>query len=562
MNPETKHEDGIHYTYPENIHRVIDPLFLDDLKSEFERGTNLKKLHDKIASLKFFDPTCGSGNFLTETYISLRTLENRIIKKIKGKIRVSIDNFYGIDKNDFAVQIAKLALWISEHQMNGSKNFLPLKRNTHIVKGNSLSIDWKSVIPDADFIMGNPPYVGRRYRSKQQAEEIARFFDYKDVDYVACWFKKSAEYIRNSKIEVGFVATNSICQGEQVYPIWQNLFEDGIKINFAWSTFKWENESDNKSSMAHVHCVIIGFARFDRSKKFIDGVEVQNINGYLLDAPNVAISIQSQPISDVPSMRMGNMALDGGNLIIDAEELDSFIQRDPRSKKFIKRYMMGKEFIHNIPRYCLWLKDAEPHEISSMKNIYERVEACRKFRESSAVPSTRKFAKTPWLFREQLNPDHFIAMPQVSSERREYIPIDFLDSETIPGADLQIIPDGDLWLFGILASKIHVAWMRVVSGRLKSDLRVSKTLSYNNFPFPNHNPKIESTAQKILDARSNHKNSSLAELYDPNLMPTDLRKAHEENDRAVLDAYGFPRSITESEIVSRLFEMYQNLIRK
>ena len=576
MNPETKHEDGIHYTYPENIHRVIDPLFLDDLKSEFERGTNLKKLHDKIASLKFFDPTCGSGNFLTETYISLRTLENRIIKKIKGKIRVSIDNFYGIDKNDFAVQIAKLALWISEHQMNGSKNFLPLKRNTHIVKGNSLSIDWKSVIPDADFIMGNPPYVGHQYRREDQNEDMNRVFgDFPKagkLDYVCAWFKKASEYIRDSKVEVGFVSTNSICQGESVGILWKPFFEDGIRINFAHRSFKWFNKAPDRKFMAHVHCITVGFSRFDRAQKWIfEGktrIAAERINGYLLDAMDIFIQNRGKMLTPgFPEMTKGSQPTDGGNLIIEAEDLDAFIEKEPRSKKFIRRYMMGKEFLHNIPRYCLWLVDSTPNERRSMKNIYARMNACREFRLTSKTPSVRDASKTPWLFTQIRQPTEgkFIAIPRISSERREYIPMGFLDYETICGDSILIVPEATMYLFGILMSSVHMAWMKPICGRLEIDFMYSPSI-YNNFPFPNLTDKqksrIESTAQKILDVRSKYPDSSLADLYDPQNMPSDLRKAHNENDRAVLDAYGFSKNISESEIVSRLFEMYQNLIRK
>ncbi|MBR1420700.1 MAG: SAM-dependent DNA methyltransferase [Selenomonadaceae bacterium] len=558
LQDNTRSGGGIHYTSIYNIHKVIDPLFLDNLNSEFETCEDLEKFHEKIARLKFFDPACGSGNFLTETYISLRKLENRIIDQTHGSIKIKIENFYGIEINDFAVQVAKVALWISEHQMNRTQDF----SKTNIVEGNSLSIDWKSVIPDADFIMGNPPYVGRRYRSKRQAEEISRFFDYKDVDYVACWFKKSAEYIRNSKIEVGFVSTNSICQGEQVYPVWNPMFEAGIRINFAWSSFKWENESPDKKSMAQVICVVIGFAQFDRKIKTIDEIPVKNINGYLMDAPNVAVQNRSKPICDVPLMKTGNMPNDGGNLIIEAEDLDAFLKKDPRAKKFIKRLIGSEEFINNTPRYCLWLVDAEPDEIRSMKNVYDRVEKCRKYREAGSA-DRKKLAKTPWLFREQFNPDRFLVVPKVSSERRDYIPIGILDSQTIAKSEVFIIPNGSLELLGILTSKVHIAWTRVVSGYLGTSFRYSAQVVYNNFPFPKKiGSNVTFAAQKILDARSNHPNSSLADLYDPNSMPTDLRKAHDENDRAVLDAYGFPRNISESEIVAKLLEMYQDLNKK
>ena len=569
MNPETKHAGGIHYTSIANIHKLIDPLFLDELNREFETCEDLEKFHEKIARLKFFDPACGSGNFLTETYISLRKLENRIIDQTHGSIKIKIENFYGIEINDFAVQVAKVALWISEHQMNGGSNFLPLKRNANIIEGNSLEIDWKSVVSDADYIMGNPLYIGHQYRSKDQMMDMDLVFKdfprYGKLDYVCAWFKKASEYIRNSRCEVGFVSTNSICQGESVGIMWKPFFDDGIKINFAWSSFKWENESPDKKSMAQVFCVIIGFARFDRKIKLLDGVEVQNINGYLRNAPNVCIESRKDPSEDVPEMKRGNTPADNGNLIIEAEDLDEFLKKDPRSKKFIRRYMMGEEFIKNLPRYCLWLVDVEPNEIKSIKPIYERVEACRKFRLSSKKIPTQISAKTAWLFQEIRQPTdgNYIAIPVVSGGNREYIPMGFLDSEIIAGNKLYIIPNGTLELFGILTSSVHMAWMRVLSSYLSTSYSYSINGIYNTFSFPKKiGSNVTFAAQKILDARDNHPNSSLAELYDPNLMPTDLRKAHDENDRAVLDAYGFSRSITESEIVSRLFEMYKELIRK
>ena len=565
MSENTRRGGGIHYTSPENIHRVIDPLFLDELNREFDRNENLDELHDKIANLKFFDPACGSGNFLTETFISLRKLEDRVIEKIGGSIRVSIENFYGIEINDLAVQVAKLALWISEHQMNRGDHFLPLNRNANIIEGNSLEIDWKSVVPDADFIMGNPPYLGARIMSKDQKSELQKGFDgwknLGNLDYVCAWFKKAADYIRDSKAEVGFVSTNSICQGDSVGTLWKPFFEDGIKINFARSTFKWTNESPDKKSMAQVHCVIVGFSRFDRKMKLLDGVEVENINGYLKDASNVCIVRSEDSLCHMPEICMASMPNDDGNLIIEAEDLDEFIQKDPRSKIFIRQIIGARKYINRIPRYCLWLVDADPHEIKSIKPIYERVETCRKYRLASRRSATRKLADTPWLFGEIRQPTEgsYLIIPIVSSERRKYIPMGFLNFDVIANASALIIPNADLYLFGILTSSVHMTWMRTVAGRLKSDYKYSAQIVYNNFPFPKPSQKIEVTAQKILDARANHPNSSLAELYDPNLMPTDLRKAHDENDRAVLDAYNFPKNISESEIVARLFEMYQDL---
>ncbi|MBR1420199.1 MAG: class I SAM-dependent DNA methyltransferase [Selenomonadaceae bacterium] len=564
LQDDTRSGGGIHYTSIDNIHKVIDPLFLDNLNSEFKNCDDLEKFHDKIARLKFFDPACGSGNFLTETYISLRKLENRVIEKIGGSIKIKIENFYGIEINDFAVQVAKLALWISEHQMNHTQDF----SKTNIIEGNSLSIDWKSVVSDADFIIGNPPYIGYSMQTPDQKSDMKKIFEgYRaagKMDYVCAWFKKSAEYIRDSRVEVGFVSTNSICQGEHVGFLWKDLLEDGIKINFAWSTFKWSNESPDKKSMAHVYCVIVGFSRFDRKIKLLDGNPVKNINGYLQDAPNVCIESRRDSLMDVPKIVYGNKFADGTNLIIEAEDLDSFLEKDPRAKKFIHPLIGAESFLHKKDRYCLWLIDAEPSEIKSMKNVYARVDAVRKSRLSSKKKQTQDSAEFPTLPQEIRQPKdgNYIVIPRISGERRKYIPMGFLNFETIVLDSLQIIPNGSLELFGILMSKVHMAWVKTVAGYLGTSFNYSAQVVYNNFPFPKSNPKIEVTAQKILDARSNHPNSSLAELYDPNLMSTDLRKAHEENDRAVLDAYNFPKNISESEIVSRLFEMYQELIRK
>ena len=578
MNPDNRREGGIHFTSEKNIHKVIDPLFLDNLNSEFETCEDLEKFHDKIGSLIFFDPACGSGNFLTETFISLRKLENRIIEKIGGKIKVTIENFYGIEINDWAVQVAKLALWISEHQMNGNENFLPLKRNANITEANSLTTDWDSVISRdrVNFVMGNPPYVGYSLQSAVQKSEIRKIFEGNPnagkMDYVCAWFKKASEYIRGTKIESTFVATNSICQGEQVGYIWKDLFENGIKINFAHRSFKWENETHRRKFMAHVHCVVVGFSRFDRAQKWIfDGEEkflAKNINGYLRDASNICVESRSDSLFDVPKMIYGNKFTDGGNLIIKAEDLDEFLEKDPRAQKFIRPLIGADEFLYNLPQYCLWLVDATPHEIKSIKNIHKRVQECKKSRLASKSFNTRtKLAKKPSLVEHISQPieGKFIVVPRISSERRDYIPMDFFDFNTIVTDALQIIPNGTLELFGILNSSVHMAWTKAVCGRLEMRINYSIRIVYNNFPFPNLNKKqksrIEKTAQKILDVRSKYPDSSLAELYDPLSMPIVLQKAHNENDRAVLDSYGFPKNISESEIVAKLFEMYQDLTK-
>ena len=575
MNPDTKREDGVHFTSVANIHKAIDPLFLDDLNAEFDRGKNLEKLHEKIAGLKFFDPACGSGNFLTETYISLRNLENRIIQKTGGSIKVSIENFYGIEINDFAVRIAKLALWISESQMNGIESFLPLKKNPRIVKTNSLEIDWKTVIPNADFVMGNPPYVGHQYRRRDQIEDMNRVFgDFSKagkLDYVCAWFKKAAEYLRNSKSEAAFVSTNSICQGESVGILWKYFFEDGIRINFAHRSFKWNNEAPDRKHVAKVHCIVVGFSRFDRAQKWIfengERISAERINGYLLDAPDIFIQNRGKMLTlGFPEMTKGSQPTDGGSLIIEAEDLDEFLKKDPRVQKFIRRFMMGREFLYNLPRYCLWLVNSTPNERRSMKNIYARMRECKNFRLTSKTASVRDAAQTSWLFTQNRQPaeGEFIAIPRISSERRKYIPIGFLYSETICGDSILIIPQATIYLFGILTSSTHMAWMKPICGRLEIDFMYSTSI-YNNFPFPTLNSKqkskIESTAQKILDVRSKYPESSLADLYDPDNMSADLRKAHEKNDLAVLDSYGFPQNISESEVVAKLFEMYQDLTK-
>ena len=586
LNPETKRADGIHFTSVANIHKAIDPLILDELNEEFDRCRSIEdfeRLHDKIASLKFFDPACGSGNFLTETFISLRKLENRILEKIGGDIKVTIKNFYGIEINNFAVQVAKLALWISEIQMKNETNqfaktrfkLLPLEINSNITEANSLETDWTSVAlrDQIDFVLGNPPYVGYSMQTPAQKVEMRKIFHGNraagKMDYVCAWFKKASEYMRGTKIESTFVATNSITQGEHVGYLWQHLFEDGIKINFAHRSFKWFNETPNREFLAHVHCVVISFARFNRDQKWIfDGSEkilAKNINGYLLDAPTVSVMSNSEAFSDVPDIGYGSKPADGGNLIIESEDLDAFLKKDPRAKKYIRRFMLAKEFLYDIPRYCLWLVDAPPNEIKSMKNIFDRVKACKKSRLESQSPTTRNAAKTPWLFKSIRQPSEgkFIVIPEVSSELREYLPIGIMSSETIFGNGMLIISSDNLCIFGLISSRIHMIWTQMVCGRLTMRLRYSPSV-YNNFPFPDLNSKqksrIEKTAQQILDARANHPTSSLAVLYDSALMPKDLQKAHKKNDLAVLDAYGFPHDISESEIVAKLFEMYQNLV--
>lgn len=609
LNPEKRRSGGMHYTSIENIHKVIDPLFLDDLHEELEQiealqviRTKKQKLNDfqkKLASLKFLDPACGSGNFLTETYISLRRLENRVIQdrielergQMAGQItfgdlgdqspiKVGIDQFFGIEINDFAVTVGKTALWIAESQMmqetedivHMSLDFLPLKTNATIIEGNALRIDWNDVCPAAglDYIMGNPPFVGRRYRSKEQTKDISKFFDYKDIDYVACWYKKAAMFMENTSIKTAFVSTNSICQGEQAGVLWSELYNTfHISINFAYQTFIWDSEA---SATAHVHCVIVGFSRInDKTKKLYSQNSrmqiVSRINEYLLNAPNIFLRVRSTPISSVPEMRNGNVPLDGDALKIEASDYPSFADC-----KFVKKLVGGIELLRNKKRYVLWLVDATPKDIQNDPRIKKRVELCRERRLAMKDKSSQRLAYTPTTFRDTFNPSDYIAMPTVSSGRRRYLPMAYLHGDTIPTNQVQIIPYASLYHFGILESNVHMAWMRTVAGRLKSDFRYSKDIVYNNFPWPeitiNQKDIIEKTAQGILDARALYPDSSLADLYDPLTMPPELITAHQKNDMAVMRLYGFQKTdedgkkhwFTEEECVAALMRMYQEKV--
>ena len=605
LNPETRRSGGMHYTSIENIHKVIDPLFYNDLRTAFEdclEETNIKKrmqrlhvLQDKMAALRFFDPACGSGNFLTETYLSLRRLENEIIKQIysveqfdafNNPIKVSIHQFYGIEINDFAVTVATTALWISEAQMMAETekiihhdiDFLPLKSYANIVEGNSLQIDWESVCPkeELDYIIGNPPFVGYSLQSKEQKADLLHIFvdekgkPYKTagkIDYVAAWYYKAAQMMQGTNIRTALVSTNSITQGEQVAAIWKPLKElFGVHIDFAYRTFRWDSEASLK---AHVHCVIVGFsdAPSIKSKQLFDNgqtTEVKNINGYLTDAPDVFIVSNSKAKGDnIPIMTTGNRPADGGHLIIEADEYDDFVVQEPKAKAYIKKLLGSSEFINNKKRWCLWLVGATPHELKSMPLVMKRIQLCKEDREKSPDAGRQKLADTPTLFRETNNPENYIAVPKVSSERRRYVPMGFLHADTIPTDLLFIIPSATLYHFGILESNVHMAWMRAVCGRLKSDYRYSKDIVYNNFPWPSpsaeQQAKIEQSAQAILDARALYPGSSLADLYDPTLMPKELLQAHRQNDRAVMAVYGFSTKMTESECVAELFKMYSEM---
>ena len=598
LNPETRRSGGMHYTSIENIHKVIDPLFLDGLKAELKdiientkqfktKKDKLLAFTDKLAGLVFFDPACGSGNFLTETYTSIRKLENKALSEILGDeimfadtsdystIKVSIDQFYGIEINDFAVTVAKTALWIAEAQMlheteeilNKQIEFLPLKTNANITEGNALRIDWESVVPKdkLNYIMGNPPFVGFTYMSQAQKEDMQIIFPKaKNLDFVCAWYKKASDLIQKSKIECGFVSTNSITEGETVATLWKFI---DIRINYAYTSFVWDSEAKLK---AHVHCVIIGFAAFDREEKHLysEGLDkrANNINAYLCDAPNIIVSSRNKPICKVSPMVYGNKPADGGNLIIEDEDYEEFIRKEPQSKKYIKPLLGASEYLHNKRRWCLWLEGASPSEIKKCPLVYERVTQCKKSRENSVAAAIRKFAETPTLFAQRTQPigKPFIIIPRVSSQRRKYIPMGFLDGNTIVTDLVQIVPDATIYEFGILTSNVHMAWMRAVCSRMKSDYRYLKDIVYNNFPWcsptAEQKAKIEQTAQAILDARALYPDCSLADLYDELTMPPELRKAHQANDKAVMQAYGFDyKTMTESECVAELMKLYQKL---
>ena len=600
LNQETRRAGGMHYTSIENIHKVIDPLFLDDLKQELRdikeikvpktKDAKLRAYQEKLASLKFLDPACGSGNFLTETYICLRRLENDVLRELnKGQIvmgfeevtnpiKVSIDQFYGFEINDFAVTVAKTALWIAESQMMRETedivtmhlDFLPLKTNATIIECNALRIDWWRYVDrhSLSYIMGNPPFVGYKYQTKEQKTDIENTFGNVKtgkMDYVACWYKKAAVFMHDSNIKAALVSTNSICQGEMIETIWEPLMKNGLIINFAHRTFVWTSEA---SEQAKVHCVIIGFSYSDKGEKRVytgsTSSICKNINAYLVDAPNVFVKASREQVSGKPLMHMGVMARDGGFLILSEEEYKDYIAKEPQGVKFIHRYMMGRELINNIKRYCFWLLDADPSEIKKCPLLMKRIECVKQFRLESVTESTRKFADTPSLFCQLAQPtDNFIAFPKVSSERRRYISIDFLTPDIIVGDKVYVVEGVGVFEFGVLTSNVHNAWMRVVAGRLKSDYSYSNTIVYNNFPWPTptdeQKAKIEATAQGILDARAKYPDSSLADLYDELTMPIELRKAHQANDRAVMDAYGFDLKMTEQECVAELMKMYQKL---
>ena len=693
LNPVTRRAGGMVYTSVENIHKVIDPLFLGELTAELgaiktektiaNRRARALAFQEKLGSLTFLDPACGSGNFLTETFLSLRRLENEAIQigerlkpgerllNLDGVVKVSIEQFHGIEINDFAVSVAKTAMWISEAKMLQqtaeilavSPKFLPLHDYDGIVEGNALRMDWGGIltrIPRAKraaqavargvrrgeaevspersepqsglnagcaeggfaakdtkiakvYVIGNPPFCGKSFQSQEQKDDMAAVFngikDYGNLDYVTCWFKKAADFMRILNARTAFVATNSICQGIAVAPLWSHLLDGGMEIDFAWRTFRWDSEAFDK---AHVHCVIVGFHAKEKShaepqrdrerredlitgaspqtprnlcglrlsappreiKTIFDGgraIPATNINAYLIDAPHVIVSDRAVPLCSVPPMSVGSFATDGGNLILSGEERDELLAGYPAAEPFVRPYYSPEDFINNKPRFCLWLKGVPPDAIMAIPPVRKRVEAVREFRLASKKAQTRKRADSPTLFAEDRQPESdYLLVPRVSSERRRYVPIGFLPATAIAG-DTITLPDATPYHFGVVVSSVHMAWMRLLCGRLEMRYRYSPSLVYNTLPWPDLcdlclsaplREKITRTAQSILDVRAKYPGSSYKALYDDTLMPADLRAAHAANDRAVLAAYGLAPDTPEPEIVAHLFKLYAEMVKK
>lgn len=612
LDSKMRHAGGMHYTSLENIHKILDNLFLNDLRAELDeiKGISIRKIdgsrntpslnaknarldafREKLSKIHILDPAAGSGNFLTESYLSLRKLENEAIKErynsemflggLENPIKVSINQMHGIEINDFAVSVAKTALWIAEAQMyeetrvlvSIDEEFLPLHSNSNMIEGNALQMDWNTVCNknQLTYIIGNPPFLGYTQQTAEQKQDLRLVHpDSKNIDYVSGWYFKAAEFIQGTQIRVAFVSTNSITQGEQVQSVWQPIFNKyGVHIDFAFRTFVWESAS---ADAAAVHVVIVAFSSGASYKdKFIfnekERKQAKNISPYLIDTPNIFINKRTLPISTVPKMHRGSQPTDNGQFIFTEEEYNSFLSKNPDAAFLFRPFMMGKDFIDRKPRYCLWLADIEPAKLKKFPEIINRIQNIKDFRLQSTKASTRKKAETPMLFDENQQPDtDYVALPVVSSENRRYIPIDYLSRNIIAGNKLFIIEESTLYHFGILTSNVHMSWMRTVAGRLKSDYSYSNTIVYNNFPWPEpsdqQRQKIEATAKAILDARANHPDASLADLYDTLLMPADLRKAHQENDKAVMEAYGFRKDISESECVAELFRLYQDLTKE
>lgn len=599
MNPKERRNLGAHYTSETNILKLIKPLFLDDLWKEFESikdsKNKLPEFHKKLSTLKFLDPACGCGNFLVITYRELRLLELEILRAtyktgqglldVREIIQLDVDIMYGIEYEEFPARIAEVAMWLIDHQMNMqiSNEFgqyfvrLPLKKSAKIVHCNALQTTWENVVSknDLSYILGNPPFIGKKEQNPDQKADMEKVFaNIKGsgvLDYVTAWYIKAAQYIQNTKIIVAFVSTNSISQGEQVGILWTILFNQyKLKIHFAHRTFSWRNEAKGNAA---VHCVIVGFANYDTNNKSIfeyedikgepHEIKVKNINPFLVEGKDITVENRKSPICKVPEIIYGSFALDDGSYTLSEEERNQIISENSNSEKLIRPFIGGRELLHSEKRYCLWLLNADPNEIKTNSKIKERVEAVRKWRSNSDRANTKKLAETPTLFAEVRQPNtSYLAFPTVSSVNRKYIPISFLSPETIASNQLYVLPNANVYYFGILTSFIHMAWVKSVCGRLKSDYRYSASIVYNNFPFP-ENPSnkqikaIEEKAQKVLDTRAEFPNNSLADLYDPLSMPPALVKAHNELDKAVDLAYRSQPFTSEANRMEFLFELYE-----
>jgi hypothetical protein len=600
MKPEERRNLGAHYTSEANILKLIKPLFLDALYQEFESvRDNKNKLidfHKKLRMLKFLDPACGCGNFLVITYRELRLLELEILRvlypsgqrviDVKEIIRLDVDQFYGIEYEEFPARIAETAMWLIDHQMNMlisnelGQYFvrLPLQKAAQIYHGDALEIDWQTIVPkdQLSYIIGNPPFIGAKLMKQAQRDQIVKLFEGVEgsgvLDYVTGWYIKAAQYMQETAIKAAFVSTNSIVQGEQVSVLWGKMLgKYNIKIHFAHRTFKWSNEAKGNAA---VYCVVIGFAPYDCPDKKIfeyedikgpaHEIKVKNINPYLVDAKDILIGKRSRPICNVPEMSFGNMPLDGGFLLFSEAEKEDFLKQEPKAEPYVLPFISAHEFLNGKKRWCLWLVDVEPNELKKMPKVMARIEAVKKFRLESKAPSTQKFAATPTLFRDRNRPESFIVVPRVSSENREYIPMVFFDKNSIVGDTCMAVPSGGMYHFGVLSSKMHMVWVKYVCGRLKSDYRYSKDIVYNNFPWPQSPAEkqtraIEAAAQKVLEARLQFPNSSLADLYDPLTMPPVLAKAHKELDKAVDLAYrpqAFSTEAGRMEFLLGLYEKY------
>lgn len=590
---------GAHYTSEGNILKLIKPLFLDELYEKFEKvkknKTKLQEFHKELSTLNFLDPACGSGNFLILSYRELRKLEFEILKilhvesvlDIDAIVWCDVDQFHGIEYEEFAAQIARVAMWLIDHQMNMmiSEYFgqyfarLPLKKSANIVHGNSLHVDWEDVVSKdkLSFILGNPPFYGKQYQSKEQRKDMDIVFAKVQgagvLDYVTAWYLKAARYIQNTKIKVAFVSTNSIAQGEQVGILWKELFDNyKIKIHFAHQTFNWSNEA---KANAAVHVIIVGFANFDTANKTIFEYEnikgiphaksVKNINSYLVEGDDIVVTARTKSLCKVNSIFKGNQPTEGGFLLLEDSEKEELCNKYDDIYEIIKPVVSGREFLNNIKRWCFWLVDVAPQKIKQYPELLERIEQVKKMRLESSFEPTKELANYPTLFRDVKNPEHFIVIPATTSENRTYIPFGFFDKKYIPLNSVYIIPNGDLFLFGNLTSLMHMSWVKYTCGRLKSDYRYSKDLVYNNYPFPKNVSEknrlhVEEKAQKVLEVRESFKDSSLADLYDPLAMPPVLKKAHQELDKAVDKCYTNKSFKNDKERIEFLFELYEEYL--